>query len=225
MVDEGIYLFLDKEIPAEGKCFFPFEVIAPSDKFSQFDKLLQWFKLNFCEVERAAREGDEDRPELSPLTKRQFDECSKKIKTILFVPIKSFLEFDFVLSGSVELVDNFRETGFDNGLLFGVEIFDANCFWTGGSIRRWFNARFPLKPKKIKYAKLPSVLDLLYEFLEETPYSQDNRLALKTTLSALSNEDRSFVEDILSGRNPRNSKKTQETSARILRALKAGINS
>jgi hypothetical protein len=222
MVDEGIYLFFEKEISAEGECV-PFWVIAPSDKFSQFDKLSQWFKMNFSEIECAAPEVDEDRPALRPLTRRQFAKCATKIKTILFVPAGSFLDLEFALTESVELVDAFRTPAFDNGLLFGVETFDANCFWTGSSIRRWFNTRFPLKPKAIKYAKPPSVLDLLYEFLEEIPNSQDNRLALDKTLSALSKEDRSFVENMLSGRVPKNSKKTQETSARILRALKEGM--
>jgi hypothetical protein len=96
---------------------------------------------------------------------------------------------------------------------------DASFFWTGASIRRWFKARFPLKPKERKYAKPPSFLDLLYEFLENVPHSQDKLLILKETLLALPEDDRLFVEDILGGKNPKNSNKIQETSARILRVL------
>jgi hypothetical protein len=177
MIDEGIYLFFDNEISAGGKCCFPFEVIVRSDKYAQFDKIAQCFKMSFSELERAAREEGEDRSELSPLTRRRFAECYRKTKTILFVPIKSFLEL--ALGLSADLVDVLRETMFRNRLLFGVETFDGSCFWTGSSIRRWFNDRFPREPKKIRYARPPSVLDLLYEFLEETPYSYDTRIALR----------------------------------------------
>jgi hypothetical protein len=80
--------------------------------------------------------------------------------------------------------------------------------------------RFPAKPPEtIRYAKLPTVLDLLYEFLESVSCCHDNLLALKETLSVLSKEDRLFVEGILSGNNRKNSERTQEISARILHAL------
>jgi hypothetical protein len=103
--------------------------------------------------------------------------------------------------------------------MFVAEIWDASLFWTGASIQRWFKSRFPLNPKATKYGKPPSVLDLLYEFLESISHSQDNLIMLKETLPVLDADDQLFIAHILSGKNPKNSKRTQETSARILRAL------
>jgi hypothetical protein len=55
--------------------------------------------------------------------------------------------------------------------------------------------------------------------VESVSHSQENLFTLKETLLVLPEKDRLFVEDILDGKNPNNSKESQETSARILRAL------
>jgi len=213
MLEEAIYLFLDHEFSAHEECCV--EVIDPSSKF------LQDIENYFVRFVLDASESDEIGAELKPLSKRKLMQNIKKTKTILLVNEKTLLELEFALRASGELVDHFREVFCDSGLLFLVENWDAGYFWTGASIRRWFTARFPREPKKIRYAKPPSILDLLYEFLESTPQSPDRLLALKKAFSLLSAEDRAFVEGLLSGKRPKqDSKEIQETSARILHALK-----
>jgi hypothetical protein len=210
-VDEGIYLFFDNEMAAQGTFFL--EEIFLSDKFAQeFRK--QYMRCGEADA------LDEQAPELRPLGERKFMEYCGKSKLALFTCTRTLLDLELGLAGDEELVDGFRGIISKESFLFVAEIWDANYFWTGTSIKRWFRARFPLKPKQVKYAKPATVMDLLYEFLESVPGSGDNLLTLKKTLLVLSAEDRSFVEDILRGKNPRNSAKAQDTSARILRALK-----
>jgi hypothetical protein len=222
--DEGIYLFFDNEISepngetsaGETRCF-PFYVIELDNK-----KLAR-LKSDFAQSEPDERERDEWQPELVPLKTRQFAKCAGKIRTLLFVPVKALFLLKDALSGEREMIDIFRETLFDNGLLFAAEMWDVKSFWTGDSMRRWFRIHFPLEPKQKRYAKPPTVLDLLYEFLETSSGSQDDRLALKEALARLASEDRSFVEKLLNGESPKKSKITEEISTRILRALKQAM--
>ena len=213
MLDEGIYLFFDNEISAQGDCSLPFGVI----NFSK--KLLRDITTEFTGSEADPIENEGQDGELKPLSERKFDEHCRKTQTVLFVCIKSLTDLEFALVESDQLVDWFRSTISNKGFLFGVEVWDASFFWTAASIRRWFKTRFPLELKRTRYAKPPSVLDLLYEFLESVSHSQENLFTLKETLLVLPEKDRLFVEDILGGKNPNNSKESQETSARILRAL------
>lgn len=211
MIQEGIYLFFESEITDKDD---PFHCADLSDRF------LREIKRIFMMDAFDQAEVDELAAELRPLNERKFNQCCKQIKAVSFIPIRSFFELESALGQSPEIADDLRDAIFNNGLLFALENWDVSCFWTGGSVKRWFKARFPAKPpEKIKYAKPPTVLDLLYEFLESVSRCHDNLLALKETLSVLSKEDRLFVEGILSGNNPKNSEKTQEISARILHAL------
>jgi hypothetical protein len=215
MLEEAIYLFLDHEFSAQEKCACCFGVIDPSSKF------LQDIENHFVRFEFDASQSDETGVELKPLSRRKLVQNLKKTKTVLLANEKTLLELEFALRESDELVGKFREVFCNEGLLFLVENWDASYFWTGASIRRWFNARFPRVPKKVRYAKPPSVLDLLYEFLESVPQSPDRLLTLKKAFSLLSAEDRSFVDGMLSGKRPKqDSKDIQETSARILHALR-----
>src|SRR5262249_15446861 len=134
---------------------------------------------------------------------------------------RSLTELELALPEDAEMIDITRDIISREGLLFVAEMIgDVNLFWTGASIRRWFKARFPVKPRQPRYAKPPTVIDLLYEFLESIPHSRDNLLILRETLLVLSAEDRTFVEDMLSGKNPKDSAKARDSSARILHALK-----
>jgi len=215
MLEEAIYLFLDSEFSAHEECACCFGVIDPSSKF------LQDIENHFVRFEFDTGESDEIGAELKPLSKRKLVQSLKKTKTVLLANEKSLLELEFSLREFDELVGKFREVFCNKGLLFLVENWDASYFWTGASIRRWFDARFPREPQKVRYAKPPSILDLLYEFLESVPQSSDRLLTLKKALLHLSGEDRSFIEDLLSGKRPKqDSKEIQETSARILHALK-----
>ena len=215
MLEEAIYLFLDHEFSADGECACCFGAIDLSSKF------LQDIENHFGQFEFDASASDEIDAELKPLSRRKLVQNMKQTKTVLLVNEKTLLELEFSLRESGELVDKFREVFCHEGLLFLVENWDASQFWTGASIKRWFSARFPREPKKIRYAKPPSILDLLYEFLESTPQSPDRLLALKKAFSLLPAEDRAFVEGLLSGKRPKQvSKDIQETSARILHALK-----
>src|SRR5262245_52722375 len=215
MLEEAIYLFLDHEFSAHGECACCFGVIDPSSKF------LQDIENKFGRFEFDTSENDEIDAELKPLSRRQLVQSIKKTKTVLLADEKSLLELEFALRESGELVETFREVFCHGGLLFLVENWDASQFWTGASIKRWFSARFPRETKKARYAKPPSILDLLYEFLEGLPQSPDGLVTLKKTLLQLSPEDRSFVDSLISGKRPkRDSKEIQETSARILHALK-----
>jgi hypothetical protein len=209
MIDEGIYLFFDNEIERTP----PFAAMNFSEKFRQ-DIKIRYMRFDFD-----PSYIEEDKAELKPLIEQNFNKYCRKTKSVIFACINSLRELEFALAECAELTDKTREIISNKGLLFAAEIWDESYFWTGASIRRWFQVRFPLQPKEIKYAKPPSILDLLYEFLESVPNSQDNRLILKETLLKLPQEDRVFVKNILSGNNPKNSKETQETSARILRAL------
>jgi hypothetical protein len=209
MIDEGIYLFFDNEIERAP----PFAAMNFSEIFRED------IKRRFMRFDFEPSDIEEDQAELKPLSEQDFNKYCRMTRTVIFVCIKSLRELEFALAECAELTDKSRAIISNKGLLFAAEIWDASCFWTGASIRRWFKARFPLKPKEVKYSKPPSVLDLLYEFLESVPHSQDNRLILKETLLKLPEDDRVFVKNILSGKNPKNSKETQETSARILRAL------
>lgn len=212
MLDEGIYWFFDKEILAQGDFLPPFSVIDLSNNFQQ-DIKNHYMKFAFDS-------GDKERhDQLKAVSERKFIEYCRRTRTVLFVCAKSLVELELTLAESTMMVERFREIISTDGFMFGAEIWDASFFWTGVSIRRWFRSRFPVTPKALKYAKPPSVLDLLYEFLESVSHSQDNLIALKETLPALETKDQLFVEDILSGKNPKNSKHTQEASARILRAL------
>jgi len=214
MVEEAIYLFLDNEFSIHEECCFA--VIDPSSKF------LRDIENHFVRFEFDGSGGDETGAELKPLSRRKLLQGIKKTKTILRADERTLLELEFALREFDELVDQYREVFCNKGLLFLVESWHASWFWTGASIGRWFNARFPREPKqKVRYAKPPSILDLLYEFLESIPQSPDRLLALKKALSHLSAEDRSFIDGLLSGKRPkRDSKEIQETSARILYALK-----
>jgi hypothetical protein len=215
MLEEAIYLFLDGEFSAREECACCFAVIDPSSKF------LQDIENHFVRFEFDASESDEIGAVLKPLSRRKLVQNIKKTKTVLLANEKSLLELEFALRDSDELVDKFREVLCNRGLLFLVENWDASYFWTGASIGRWFNARFPREPKKARYAKPPSILDLLYEFLESIPQSPDRLVTLKKAFLLLSAEDRSFVHGLLSGKRPKqDSKEIQETSARILHALK-----
>jgi hypothetical protein len=215
MLEEAIYLFLDHEFSAHGECACCFAVIDPTSKF------LQDIENHFGRFEFNASENDEIGAELKPLSRRKLVQDIKKTRTVLLANERSLLELEFALRESGKLVDEFREVFCHRALLFLVENWDASQFWTGASAKRWFSARFPSEPKKVKYAKPPSILDLLYEFLESTPQSPERLLALKNAFSLLSAEDRAFVEGLLSGKRPKqDSKKIQETSARILHALK-----
>jgi hypothetical protein len=209
MVDEGIYLFFDDEMAAREDFPTPLVDIHLSNKF------LREFNKQYMGCGEVSLDD-----ELRPLSERKFIEYCGKAKLVLFTCTRTLTELKFSLAGRGELVEELREIISRESLLFVAEIWDANCFWTGASVKRWFGARFPLKPKEVKYAKPATVMDLLYEFLESVPDSGDNLLTLKKTLLVLSAEDRSFVEDILRGKNPKNSAKAQDTSARILRALK-----
>jgi hypothetical protein len=212
MIDEGIYLFFDKEIPARSEVLPTFLVINFSNSFRQ-DIRNHYMRFEFDSSDK------DQRAELQAVSGRKFTEYCRKTRTILFVCTKSLVELEFALAESVQTADRFREIISNTGFMFVAEIWDASFFWTGASIQRWFRSRFPLKPKTTKYAKPPSVLDLLYEFLESVSHSQDNLVTLKETLPVLDKEDQLFIENILSGKNPRDSKPTQDTSARILRTL------
>jgi len=215
MLEEAIYLFLDHEFSADGECACCFAVIDRSGKF------LQDIESHFSRFEFDASESDEIDTELKPLSRRKLVQNVKKTKTVLLANEKSLLDLEFALRESGELVEQFREVFCHRGLLFLVENWDASQFWTGASIKRWFSARFPRETKKARYAKPPSILDLLYEFLESLPQSPDRLVTLKKTLFLLSPEDRSFIDDLISGKRPKqDSKEIQETSARILHALK-----
>jgi hypothetical protein len=215
MLEEAIYLFLDSGFSADAECASCFAVIDPSSKF------LRDIENHFVRFEFDAIESDEIGAELKPLSRRKLAQDMKKTKTVLLADEKSLLKLEFALRESGELIDQFREVFCNEGLLFLVENWDASWFWTGASIRQWFNARFPREAKKTRYAKPPSILDLLYEYLESAPQSPDRLLALKRAFLLLSADDRSFVDDLLSGKKPkRDSKEIQETSARILHALK-----
>lgn len=214
MLEEAIYLFLDSEFSAREECACCFGVIDPSSKF------LQDIENHFVRFEFDASENNEIGAELKPLSRRKLVQNIKKTKTVLLANERSLLELEFALRDSDE-VDKFREVFCNKGLLFLVENWDASYFWTGASIRRWFNARFPREPKKARYAKPPSILDLLYEFLESVPQSPDRLVTLKKAFLLLSAEDRSFVDGLLRGKRPeQDSKEIQEISARILHALK-----
>jgi len=214
MLEEAIYLFLDHEFSAREECACCFGVIDPSSKF------LQDIENHFARFEFDASESDEIGAVLKPLSRRKLVQNIKKTKTVLLANEKSLLELEFALRESGE-VEKFREVFCNKGLLFLVENWDASYFWTGASIGRWFDARFPREPKKARYAKPPSILDLLYEFLESIPQSPDRLVTLKKAFLLLSAEDRSFVDGLLSGKRPKQaSKEVQETSARILHALK-----
>lgn len=212
MIDEGIYLFFAKEFPAQSEFLANFAITNISNNFRQD------IKNHFMRFEFDSSDKNQH-AELKAVSERQFGEYCRRTRTVLFVCTKSLSELEFALAESVKAADRFREILSDNGFMFVAEIWDASFFWTGASIQRWFRSRFPLRPKTIKYARPPSVLDLLYEFLESVSHSQDNRITLKETLPVLDNADQLFIENILSGKNPRNSKQTQDTSARILRAL------
>src|SRR5262245_22715254 len=186
MLEEAIYLFLDNEFSAREESVCCFGVVDPSSKF------LQDIENHFARFEFDTGESDENGSELKPLSRRQLVQNIKKTKTVLLTNEKTLLQLEFALRESGELVDKFREVFCHEGLLFLVENWDASYFWTGASIRRWFNARFPREPKKVRYAKPPSILDLLYEFLESIPQSPDRLLTLKKVLLLLSAEDRSF---------------------------------
>jgi hypothetical protein len=215
MLEEAIYLFLENEFSAQEKCACCFGVIDPSSKF------LQDIENHFVRFEFDAAESDEAGAELKPLSKRKLVESIKRTKTVFLANEKTLLELEFALRESDELIDKYREVFCNKGLLFLVENWDASYFWSGASIGRWFNARFPRVPKKVRYAKPPSVLDLLYEFLESVPQSPDRLVTLKKAFSRLSAEDRSFLDGLLSGNRPKqDSKELQETSTRILHALK-----
>jgi|SRR5262245_623176 len=215
MLEEAIYLFLDHESSAREESACCFAVIDPSSKF------LQDIENHFVRFEFDASESDEIGAVLKPLSRRKLVRSIKKTKTVLLANERSLLELEFALRESNELVDKVREIFCDRGLLFLVENWDASYFWTGASVRRWFDARFPREPKKARYAKPPSILDLLYEFLESVPQSPDRLVTLKKAFLLLSAEDRSFVDGLLSGKRPKqDSKEVQETSARILHALK-----
>jgi hypothetical protein len=215
MLEEAIYLFLDHEFSAHGECACCFGAIDPSGKF------LQDIESHFGRFEFDASDSDEAGAELKPLNRRKFVQSLKKTKTVLLANEKSLLELEFALRESGELVETFREVFCNSGLLFLVENWDASRFWTGASIKRWFSARFPREKKKPRYAKPPSILDLLYEFLESLPQSPDRLVTLKKTILLLSPEDRSFIDGLLSGKRPKHgSKDIQETSARVLHALK-----
>jgi len=213
MIDEGMYLFLDNEISAPGEFLPTFAVIEFSHSFHQD------IRNHYMRFESDSNDKDQG-AELKAVNAHRFIEYCRRTKTVLFVCTKSLLELEFALAESAKTVDRFREITSKNGLMFVAQIWDASFFWTGASVQRWFRSRFPLKPKATKYAKPPSVLDLLYEFLESISHSHDNLITLKETLPVLDGQDRLFIEAILSGKNPRNSKQTQDTSARILRALK-----
>lgn len=212
MIDEGVYLFFDNEKAAQVSA--PFAVIDLSNRF------VRDFKNQYARCGVHSLDNGEQESELKQLSEHKFIEYCGKAKLVLFTCIRSLIDLELGLAESVEMVDRVREIISKDGLLFVAEVWDSTFFWTGASIRRWFETRFPLNPKKVKYAKPPTVIDLLYEFLESVPNSRDNRLTLKETLLVLSTEDRSFVEDILRGRNSKNSKKTQDASARILHALR-----
>ena len=213
MIDEGIYFFFDKEIATQ-QAFSPYFGVV---KFS--NEFLQDIKTHFMRFEVDAGGDEGQRAELRAVGNRKFLEYCGRTRTVLFVCTKSLIELEFALRESAKSVDRFRDIISDNGFMFGAEIWDACFFWTGASIRRWFKSRFPLKPKVKRYAKPPSVLDLLYEFLESVSHSQDNLIILKETIPALENKDQLFIKDILSGKNPKNSKRNRDTSTRILRAL------
>jgi hypothetical protein len=214
-MEEGIYLFFDNEITEE-ESSIPFEVIDLPSFEKEFKNEYTRFKN-----EHANYGVDEQDADLRPLSERKFIEYCDKAKSVLFIYIRSLTELELVLPEDAEMTDITRDIISREGLLFVAEMIgDVNFFWTGASIRRWFRTRFPVKPKEPRYAKPPTVIDLLYEFLESVANSRDNLLALKETLLILSAEDRLFVEDILKGKNPKNSKKAQDTSARILHALK-----
>jgi hypothetical protein len=214
MLEEAIYLFLDHEFSAREECACCFGVIDPSSKF------LQDIENHFVRFEFDASESDEIGAVLKPLSRRKLVQNIKKTKTVLLANEKSLRELEFAVRESSE-VEKFRDAFCNKGLLFLVENWDASYFWTGASVRRWFNERFPREPKKARYAKPPSILDLLYEFLESIPQSPDKLVTLKKAFLLLSAEDRSFVDDLLSGKRPKqDSKEIQETSARILHALK-----
>jgi hypothetical protein len=215
MLEEALYLFLDHGFSAHAESAACFEVIDPSSKFRQD------IENHFARFEFDASESDETGAELKPLSRRKFLQNTKKTKTVLLTDQRSLLELEFSLRESGELIDQFREVFCNEGLLFLVENWDASYFWTGASTRRWFNARFPREAKKARYAKPPSILDLLYEFLESIPQSPDRLLTLKKALLRLSAEDRSFIDGLLSGKRPKQDpKEIQETSARILHAIK-----
>ena len=212
MLDEGLYLFFASEIADQGEFSYPFYTIEYSRR------LVQEVENEFAGSRHGGEsEQDED---LKRLGRGQFKQCCGNIKTIGFAPVRTFFDLESALADDAQLTDGFREAVTNKGLLFAFENGDAIYFWSGASIKRWFEVRFPREAKKIRYAKPASVLDLLYEFLESVARSPDNFVALKETLTALSQEDRSFVEGILSGKTPKNSKKTQEMSERILRAIK-----
>jgi hypothetical protein len=212
MIDEGIYLFFDKEIPAQRELLPNFLVINFSNSFRQH------IQNHYMRFELDSSDEDQ-RAELKAVSERKFNEYCRNTRTVLFVCTKSLVELESALAESVKTVDRFREIISNDGFMFVAEIWDASFFWTGASILRWFRTRFPLKAKATKYAKPPSVLDLLYEFLESVSHSQDNLITLKEKLPVLDNEEQLFIENILSGKNPTDSKRTQDTSARILRTL------
>jgi hypothetical protein len=214
MIDEGIYLFFDNETAAQGEFPAPLETIDLSNVF------VQDLKNKYMLYGSTFSENDRQDSELRPLSERKFTEYCGKTRLVLFTCIKSITDLELALLECDEMVGRFREIFSKQSLLFVAENWDATFFWTAASIRRWFRTRFPAKPKEVKYAKPPTVTDLLYEFLESVPRSRDNLLTLKETLLVLSAEDRSFVEDILRGKNPKTSAKAQDASARILRALK-----
>lgn len=203
-VDEGVYLFFDNEMAAQGE----FAADLAVDLSIVLD-----FESGYTNL------GVHSHAELKPLSERKFIEFCGKAKSVLYTYVRSLIDLELDLDDA-EIVDRFREIICNEGLLFVAEIGDANFFWTGASVKRWFKARLPLKPKEMTYAKPPTVIDLLYEFLESVSHSRDNLLTLKETLLVLSDDDRSFVEDILSGKNPKNSAKARDASARILHALK-----
>ena len=213
MLEEAIYLFLDNEFSIQEEC-----CLAVIDRSSKF---LQDIEDHFVRFEFDGSGGDETDVELKPLSRRKLLQDIKNTKMVLLANERTLLKLEFALRESDDQVEMFREVFCNKGLLFLVENWDASWFWTGSSVGRWFNARFPREPKEVRYAKPPSVLDLLYEFLESIPESPDRLVTLRKALLRLSAEDRSFLDGLLSGRRPKkDSKGIQETSARILYALK-----
>jgi len=209
MLDEGIYLFFDNDcVPAHEDGLA--SAVAVTVEF------MRDMKSHFMRGETNASEGDKP---LKPLGERAFRRHCRTTRAVRYVCVNSFLALELGLSESVEAADCFRDIVSINGFMFGAEVWDATCFWTGASIRRWFKSRFPAAPETKRHARTPSVLDLLYEFLEDIQCRPDDLVVLKQTIPALAAEDRLLVDDMLRGKDPGNSKRAEAAGARVLRAV------
>src|SRR3974377_655355 len=130
MIDEGIYLFFDKEISAQGEFVPTFGVVEFSNSFRQD------IRNHYMRFELDSSDKEQD-AELKAVSARKFIEYCRRTRTVLVVCTRSLVELEFALAESAKTVDRFREMISTNGFMFVAQIWDASFFWTGASIQRW----------------------------------------------------------------------------------------